>query len=647
MKKKVTPQSLITWLKPENNAFSLKLLLRPQELPLKNITQTPFQIIYNSNSFTRIVWSKLVTAAGVELKNIFILQQKDFYCYSQNALENITNSDVDDHWQKYYLNYKEETRQSSFLDLFCIKKEKDCLIPFRSLFYCQLKQEYFHPPCPDCGTLLEQCYLNERLTAAGLQAYSTSLKRYLFCPGCSKDNFYAYQLEDTDPAFLQDRFSLVRGFGKLIKSLSVAPLPCASCDQTESCFGLDSKAVVRITPFSFYDFHIFAFDAMSLNAIDFLALLSGASVTEIKAGIDLNQDYGRVKCLEIIEQNGDGKNNFLFAGNEKWFLEILYLKLTYLYQLSQFALSPNALLNHQSLEVSHDQFWVKFPDLNGHLPGLWNFTVKPLGLGAGGGATTSPVAAGLLRLHSFALIWFSTLLANRQLPNNKINDLLAESAKSLFKDGFDFFTDNKLFVAENIFWIPQQQKISSQSQAFWTRALQLGLDLLKASQNQPAAWSAEQFIAELDCLTTEIKGSLFQSTTVDTTVDEQVENKAISELLLEIRNKWFCADATLGVSSIDQPNIENTTADLFEEKQSVRQASEETLDKTVLLPVGDQGHDALDKTVLLSVSGNAQSADSGEASSVDKKVEKPESLDETAILNPTELAKKLKKRTNE
>ena len=111
------------------------------------------------------------------------------------------------------------------------------------------------------------------LQGYGLQPYSKSLKRYLFCPSCNgskeKIDFYVSSLDDNDPAFLKDRYELIKKFGQLNGNENFAgQLPCVNCIRHQECYGPDGLAVSRIVPLSFYPFYMLIFKAGSGNGLD-------------------------------------------------------------------------------------------------------------------------------------------------------------------------------------------------------------------------------------------------------------------------------------------------------------------------------------------------------------------------------------------
>lgn len=631
-----SPQSLLPWLNRENNAVLLNLYIHPLDSNSKSINQATLQIISNSNPFTRMLRGQLVTETGSKVKDIFLLQQKDSYCYAGNILEQVSNYSIDANWQNNYSVYSNDVRQTAFIDMSCQNMSDGSLVPFRSLFYCQLKQKFFHPPCPDCGILLEQCSQDDYLSDSGLQPYSKSLKRYLHCPKCTDNKFYTYQREDTDPVSVFDRFQLIRWFGELLKDNSSANfLPCASCDKVEECFGRDAYALQRIVPFSFYNFYMFAFDAMSLNGLDFLRLVSGAQISELKKIIDPTLEPGRFNCLEVIEQREIGKSNFLFFNSDKWFLEVLFLKLNYLHQLALFALSEDVLQKHSDLEISLDQFWVDFFASHNLLPSLWNFSVKPLGGSLGVMSEPSSFLPLSLRLHSFVLIWFSALLMNQQQSMDDIRSFLSSVVKQPLTEEFPSGFSKNLLAAENIFWNPLGQQVCSQWQLFWDRALQLGWDVIKACQNQQSGWHAGQLMDELQSLIAEVKNGLFLLPSVASSAEPRVKNTMISELLFGIRDKWLTTDTGDIESAAEKFEIESEPVQKDEPKVISAQGSEDEIDKTVILQVENE---VLETQVVTVQPTNDKNTDP------QNKVEKQDEADETVILNPEELANRLKRR---
>ncbi len=77
--------------------------------------------------------------------------------------------------------------------------------------------------------------------------------------------------------------------------------------------------------FPFYPFYMLVFDAAVVKGVDFIPLLSGAGIQEIPAlkdtvpGAELDAGWA-----------AHGGSGFLFENQDRFFLEVLYLKLSFI-----------------------------------------------------------------------------------------------------------------------------------------------------------------------------------------------------------------------------------------------------------------------------------------------------------------------------
>jgi len=634
----ISPISLLPWLKRENNVF-LDIYSHPVKNNLLTSGQGVCRVLSDINPFFRILKVDLSTVSGFSLKELFLIQQKDDYSYTKNILETISNSVIDGFWQD---NISCSRSQGTCVELISSSPDACAPAPFRALFYCQFKQLYFHPICPECGALLDQYYQDEPLAEAGVHPYSSTLRRYLYCSACDSDSYYVYQREDDDAPFVFDRFVLIRDFGRQAKASTASSLPCCTCNCKEECYGEQGLSVSRISPFSFYNSYMVAFSASSLTSFDFIALVSGASPAELQAA----GNDGRFLDVAFSEQI---KNNFLFSGRDKWFLEILFLKLTYLSQLAHFALSEEVLKNYSDLEISLDQFWIDFPIVNNHLPNFWNFTVKPLGGGVLVTNRNESFLPATRRLHSYILIWFATLLANSRQSIADIRLFLISMTSRLDEEELPESSSNPLLAAENIFWKPQEYR-SESGLFFWTRALQLGWDLFRTSQNQQRGCQPGIFTEALQKLTAEVKDALFTEATAEVATSKEVGDlRSLGTIIGEIKERWQRVDAESVSEPYEEPHPELEGPPIAPTK------TVEELDKTVILHVAepevdltnDAKNEDIDKTVIIAVEQNPENAEVEMQPPVTPEPSNDDHLDETIILNPAEFEQKMKPRRHD
>jgi hypothetical protein len=211
---------------------------------------------------------------------------------------------------------------------------------------------------------------------------------------------------------------------------------------------------------------MFAFEAVSLNALDFIALISGASFQETESILESNREFGRVASLKAVKQACAENTPFLFDQDERYFLEILYLKLAFLGEIIQSFQSGGKFIN-PDLKPGIDQIWVKFPENSGMLPYFWNFKIKILDIG---GHAPFPVLSKPMSdsLFLMGLIWFYTLLTNKR---QDISDVVVYLEKFSSEEivSFEKFINESAFDPLNIFWDPRGKTIKSSWNNFWER----------------------------------------------------------------------------------------------------------------------------------------------------------------------------------
>ena len=544
-------KSLLSYVSPMDGPVHLEIVPRPAELELLEGPHSPFRIISDSDPLTRLVDARFTTDAGGDLRRVTLLIQKDNYSFTKNSLYPLTNIDIDQLWQNAFSFYSNGKSDSSAIFLLRAQlNEARELLPFQPLFFCKVKQTFFHPPCPECGAYLELCDQDDVLVAAKLLPYSSSLRRYLFCPSCHVEgqptSFYTYDLEDYDSPQLKDRWALMKAFGQLKEAdKEVGQFPCIGCPDHSKCYGVDILATKRISFFSFYPFYLLIFEAMTLHAFDFLSLVSGASVDEVKEQLSSNQDLGRKSRIDALEHQGQMRSPFFFEQHDKSFLEIMYLKLSFLSQIVEIVLSIPDYQAHPILDFSVDRFWVKINASDSHLPFFWSFKVKPIDIGMAHQENASFLGRSCRhKLYSLALIWFYTFIVNKKQDIERVYRYLGEEFKEFVSGGHHgtegFFTKpiRQPFSPENIYWNPEDRVVSKQWYPLWQETLGLGLSLVQASVDENSQWSKHEFTTRVSELASEIKKALFHDTHVEPKSIENTGSADVHAILSKIREKW-------------------------------------------------------------------------------------------------------------
>lgn len=520
MKEQGKKHSLLPYLNHPEGGISLRPSLISQDTAVLGKAYFPFLVVSESDPFARLIEAQFVTDAESEIRKVFLFVQRDQYLITKDDLRPVNNKDVEGSWQKAFSFYTHGNQNEPPVILSNQINGKGELALMSPLFFCNTRQSYFHPPCPKCGLLLQQCEDDNLLISVGLQSYTQSLKRYLFCPPCcssGRQDFYVYESDRSDPPSIKDRWALIKEFAQLPKKGYVdTQFPCGECPYHQECYGSNGKAVSRIVPFSFYPFSLLLFQAMSVNAMDFLSLVSGAPFEEIEAPLRVRQEFGRVNCLKAIRQNCFETAPVLFDYDERRFLEILYLKLSFLSGILQNFRSGNNLTVPADTRFLLDRIWVKLADQGGLLPFFWNFTVTYLDINSKLTETASlPKPPSSDGLFSLGLFWFYTFLVNKKQDISKIYPSLRATMDQRFANN-DASCEGRYgeelcaqFLPENIFWEPEGKSVKKDWQFLWERTLHLGWTLLMtAFRNNTTAWSVA-FFQELEQVREEIRRNLF------------------------------------------------------------------------------------------------------------------------------------------
>lgn len=523
--------SLLTYMKGEGRGFFLELSTCRGEQGDGLSPRFPFEIIGDAPGLTRILGARVVSDGGGCIGRVFLLMSQDEYLLQEAGVQSLTNLDVEAAWENAFQAHRTSGRLVVLSDQ---TDETGSLLTFMPLFACTRTRQFFHPLCPQCGGELDLLTDDTVLSGAGLKPYSTSLRRYLACPVCARKPgalFYAASPDNADPVSVRGAVELVAG----LAGLDDPAVPCTACPDRMPCHS-SGHFSGRIVPIAFYPFYMFMFEAASLNGADFLALLSGASCSELEASLGARRELTRREHVCRVEDSCS--EPLIFRNDERRFLEVLYLKLALLGEVTGHVLNNPEGCTYPGFGLSLERLWVQIPGLAGHLPAFWSFRLALVDMDPRLPAVP-PVPGACQTEHCLGLLWFHALVSNRDLNGRAIDDGL----RGLLREGRQGLK-SPVFAPEHIFWEPAP--VSPRWLPHWERALHLGASLLLHE-------GTESFQENCRDLLEELKGDLFSGAPVHLVPGEparggpapDAEAARIGQVIRSIRQRW-AAGGSLG-----------------------------------------------------------------------------------------------------
>ncbi|WP_155315494.1 hypothetical protein [Desulfosarcina alkanivorans] len=516
---------------------------------------------FRSSPYSRTFRGRIKTDAGHRVRDVHLILQRDRY-ETPGSLVPVTNLAVEAAWQNALVFH---TQNDSATPAVFFKGQIDAngrLQPFQSLFYCQTTQQWFHPVCPQCGAALTLCRDDALLKKRGLPAYSDSLDRFLYCRSCAAPSgtspFYVPEKTAQMPEFVQDADALVAQWKHLPARLpQESDLPCRGCPDRGACFGPESQALQRIVPLSFFPFYMMMFPSPSVSAADFLTMISGG--TDVDAG---------------------GPAGFLFGDQERQFLEILYLKLTFLAQVCHQFIPADGSAGIQEFDLSLESIGVDLHPPGTGLPAYWNFKARIMdAIGSFQDSPFAPVMPRAPRLHFLGALWFRTLLVNSRQGADAVFTQVGRLVDGLTSDHpvesleIDGLDTAGTFGSGQVFWVPEQRSLPLSWQGYWADAVRLGFQLVHAGLKTGVAWEASSFMAACDGLRERIKNEMFSGAEDASAAEiKAAPSGRIDAVLRLILEKW----KTEAAAAAGEPAADRVTAgqpDLPEADETVVYAS--------------------------------------------------------------------------
>jgi hypothetical protein len=640
--------SLLRFIESEKNGFLLDIPLFDEERKPRHNYSFPFHVIDNGQNFSIVVKGGLKTTSSETFKPLFLLIQRDHYPILPDDLNPVTNPDLDKIWLETIQFYS--TDNTAFHIPYDAGNGGE-IAQFSPLFFCQKQSKFFHPPCPECGEPLDLCKDDRILKTAGLFPYNASLKRYLFCPSCYQAGrnpiFYQFSRFPEDRVFIRDRFDLIKDFSKL-RSIASGNFPCLDCPGHSGCYITGEKAASFIHFFSFYPFHMLFFDVAPIKATDFIPFISGRSFDGFPSlKKKTPRTFGQIP-------DHQGEDLFFFNGGDQFFLEVLYLKLSFLKNIAcsvnqRFENNPTSLIR-----LSAHSIWITPAPQGTLLPFFWNFKVTIIDLISNSPETPLDFTlTGNRNLNFMACLWFYTFLANEhQGPNEVYKEIkrlsVNKSPEDYFSD-YDRLIENFPALAlENIFWTPRGVSLPEKWRQFWLRSLLTGVVFIKEANTKGLKNGLDQLTDQIGDLQQEIKNQLFSTRSVAPTQGHEktvpfpeekiepetkslIENHTITQILKQLKTKWM--DNRLSQENSLEPIEDDVLETIVLSSPEENQPNVQFNEKTMVLPRPEtepetepgEGNDFddMEKTVILS----GAKAEPEQANDFD-------TMEETIIMSP-------------
>ncbi len=627
--------SLIPFLESGSEGFYLEIPMSDPGNDGFHGDFRPFQVMDNGQCFSMIVKAGLRMSQAGSFHPLFLLLQRDNYPVSSNGFHRFTNADMDRIWQDTIRSFSSDKTVFQGPDPPC----------FKPLFFCRHVTRFFHPPCPECGGLLDLCKDDRLLKQAVLCSYHTSLKRYLYCPRCQaadgKAIFYQYARSTEDAVFIRDRYDLIRDFNR-IRSVSSGNFPCIHCPEHTQCHVTGGKALSRISIFSFYPFYMLVFDAAVIKGVDFIPLLSGARVEEVPG-------LGNAVSAEAIGAGriSQGGAGFFFENEPRFFLEVLYLKLSF---IEKFVSLLNQKIDddiRSIVNLSPHSLWLTPRSRESMLPFFWGFDLTIIDLLSNrqqDGGELFP--AGNRHIDFLAGLWFYTFLVNRIQGYEEVFAGLRRLSKTssmteCFSDYTGLIQTYPFMAADNIFWTPEKEKVPDQWQSLWLRTMAMGARFLQP-HSRDLKTEMNRLLEELEKLKQTVKIRLFAvrevqdapqmvpepGTTAPVGLSEiDARNQAVRSLLLRIRDKWQTEKGP-AEKTAESPGPDRRQEDVLE--TIVLSSSGRKTPESVSDPGSD--FDEMEKTVVMTPVSIAGSKEQAKQAPVF--FDEEDDLDKTVVISP-------------
>ncbi len=473
--------------------------------------------IETSGPFTKVLEGFITAGGAGSYADLFLLVQPDTYHLTDSELNPVNNIQVDKAWQDAW-DCIQKQPDANRLVLPIQVGQQNQLVPLRSIFHCNHTQRFFHPPCPECGSELALCRDDDGLRNAGLPAYSESLVRFIHCPAChavvpGETMFYTIESSAESLAQVQSSQQLIESFSKLLaKEELKQALPCVSCKEAAICYGPETVVHQRLKPLFFYPFHMFLQPSPTLNMLEFIDFMSGATFDQVSRKLVHKNRPGRLHKLQALEKQLSTGNGLLFHGDARMFPEVLYLKLLLMEEIWSLTEKAGNCLSEPVNSACLDSIWVRLPDHSARLPLCWNFSLVPVDrIGRLAASTAISTLGDAQKRHFLGTVWNYILLVDESQGMDVVQKaldkvLLDVKGIEQLENGAGKKIDDA-FDPRHLLRAPIEV-VAPHWEILWGRSIALGVDLLRSGLTADTSWSDALFKERLDNLKQEVFAQL-------------------------------------------------------------------------------------------------------------------------------------------
>jgi len=355
----------------------------------------PFVPLSDSGRFGRVLLSRVAIGENTTLRTLALKIQRSFYRPYGAGQGQTTNSQVDEIWARER-EHLLKLKVPEVADLLDLGPELRRSYP---VTFCKKVRRYFHPLCPQCTALLEDCRDDTLLRDFGLPTYSGSTSRYLYCSSCSTAQravFYTYSLTAEEhpkgsvevrrrSELYRDQAAIVHGDHSQARKPRLERIfPCFTCKHRETCYPAGATpgpipAEKLLVPLSYYEFAMLPLELLQLHYDECVDLLGGAAWSSVKPAAE-NMYPGRGPALAPIDVSLSSPSQWIFGADATglFSIEVLRLKLLAFTQVCRGVRALHARTGVPHFGIDPTCVMVQVAASGGDLPARWNFQAKLL-----------------------------------------------------------------------------------------------------------------------------------------------------------------------------------------------------------------------------------------------------------------------------